>query len=184
MVNGSAGAPAASVRAAAPTDAMAVGAVQARAWRQAYRGVLPDEALDQLSGDLLAPAWHTAITDPPSPRHRVLVACAGTLVVGFAAVAPRRDRDAGEHDGELVELLVDPAHHGAGHGSRLLAAATERLRADGATSVAVWTPVTDEPRRAFLASAGLRPDGASRTLVAADGMVAEQVRLVASLEDG
>jgi GNAT superfamily N-acetyltransferase len=182
VVNGSAAAPVASVRPAAPADAVAIGAVQARAWRQAYRGVLPDEALDQLSADRLAPAWRLAVTDPPTPRHRVLVACTGELVVGFAAVAPRQDGDATEGDGELVELLVDPAHQQAGHGSRLLAAAADLLREHGATSVAVWTPVVDGPRRAFLASAGLQPDGAARTLAAPDGTIAEQVRLVASLE--
>jgi GNAT superfamily N-acetyltransferase len=177
-----AGSPAqASVRPAVPADATAIGSVQVRAWRQAYRGLLPDKALDQLSAERSADAWRSAIIAPPSPRHRVLVACASDLVVGFAAVAPRRDRDAAEHDGELVELLVDPAHQGAGHGSRLLAAATDVLRESGVTTIAAWAPTADEPRRAFLASAGLQADGARRTLAAADGTQAEQVRLIASL---
>jgi GNAT superfamily N-acetyltransferase len=171
-----------SVRPAVAADAVAIGAVQVRAWRRAYRGVLPEQALEQLSPDDLADAWRSAITTAPTPRHRVLVACAADLVVGFAAIAPGRDRDATEQDGELVELLVDPAHQGAGHGSRLLTAAADVLRETGAVTIAVWTPVADEPRRAFLASAGLRPDGARRTLAAADGTHAEQLRLVASLE--
>jgi GNAT superfamily N-acetyltransferase len=170
------------VRPAIPADAVAIGAVQARAWRQAYRDLLPAPALQRLSLDELAAAWRSAIAAPPSPRHRVLVACTADLVVGFAAVAPGRDRDAGEQDGELVELLVDPTHQGAGHGSRLLAAAADVLRETGAATVSVWTPVADGPRQAFLVSAGLAPDGARRTLAAPDGTFAEQLRLVASLD--
>lgn len=173
---------AASVRSATAADAAAIGAVQLRSWRQAYRGVLPGTTLDGLSAERLAQAWRAAITAPPSPRHRVLVACAADLVVGFAAVAPRLDRDAAGPDGELVELLVDPAHQRTGHGSRLLAAAADVLREGAAETIAAWVPLADEPRRAFLTSAGLQPDGAHRTLASLDGTEAEQVRLVASLE--
>lgn len=169
-----------SVRPAVAADAPAIGAVQARAWRQAYRELLPGPVLAELTADRFADAWRPAITDPPSPRHRVLVACSGDFVVGFAAVAPRADRDAAPGDGELVELLVDPAHQGGGHGSRLLAAATDTLRETGALTVAVWTPVADEARLAFLGAAGLQPDGARRTLASPDGTQAEQLRLVAA----
>jgi GNAT superfamily N-acetyltransferase len=170
-----------SVRPAIAADAPAIGAVQARAWRQSYLDLLPGAVLAELTADRFADAWRTAISDPPSPRHRVLVACSGEFVVGFAAVAPRADRDAAEGDGELVELLVDPAHQGVGHGSRLLAAATDTLRETGALTVAAWTPVADQPRLTFLGAAGLQPDGARRTLAAPDGTQAAQLRLVAAL---
>ncbi len=173
--------PAVAVRSATSADADAIGAVQARSWLRSYQELLPAPALRQLSGPVLARAWQGALTDPPSPRHRVLVATGDGLVVGFAAIAPSGDPDAGEHDAEVVELLVDPAHQGAGHGSRLLAAATDRMRADGFVAVRVWTPTADAPRRAFLTSAGLQPDGARRTLAAPDGTRAEQVRLSAAL---
>lgn len=173
--------PSGTVRAAGAGDAAAIGAVQARAWRQAYRDVLPPQVLQALSAEALADTWRAAITAPPSPRHRVLVACGDDLVVGFAAVAPARDRDAAEADGELVELAVDPAHQGRGHGSRLLAAATDTLREAGAATVRAWVPAADRPRHDFLVSAGLRPDGATRTLAAPDGTQAEQLRLSASL---
>jgi GNAT superfamily N-acetyltransferase len=181
--------PPGTVRPAAVTDAGAVGAVQARSWRQAYRELLPADTLgalseQALSEQALADVWRSAIVAPPSARHRVLVACRDELVVGFAAVAPARDPDSLPTDGELVELAVDPAHQGQGHGSRLLAAATDVLLEGGCTTVRTWVPVADRPRQAFLASAGLHPDGARRTLAAADGTQAEQERLAASLDAG
>lgn len=160
----------ASVRPASPGDADAIGAVHARAWRGAYRDLLPPAVLAGLTAAPLAAAWRSAITAPPSSRHHVLVAASGSTVVGFAATAPSGDRDAREEeDGELVALAVDPAHQRAGHGSRLLSAAVATLREDGFTRISTWSPVSDRPRTAFLTSAGMVLDGARRSLPLPDG---------------
>jgi ribosomal protein S18 acetylase RimI-like enzyme len=166
------GAADASVRAAGAADVPAIGSVQSRAWRAAYSRLLPAEVLDALAADSLAEAWRPAVTAPPSPGYRVLVACAGPTVVGFAACQP---------DGELVALVVDPAHQRSGHGSRLLNAVVDLLREDGAASVSTWSPVDDAPRLAFLASAGLAPDGTRRTFELPGGGVLPELRLVAAL---
>jgi GNAT superfamily N-acetyltransferase len=173
------GGPDTSVRPARPGDVPAIAAVQARAWRSAYDGVLDAGTLAALTPDALAGPWHEAVARPPSARHAVLVAVADELVVGFAAAAPSEDGDAGADDGELVALAVDPAHQRAGHGSRLLSAAADHLRQAGLRSVAAWTPEGDLPRRAFLASAGLREDGAVR---AYQGQDLTEVRYSATLD--
>jgi GNAT superfamily N-acetyltransferase len=171
----------ASVRPARAADADAIGAVQARCWRSAYRGVVPATVLDQVSAAAIAPHWHAAITAPPSPHHHVLVACAGSTVVGFAAAGPSGDADAADADAELLALEIDPSHQRAGHASRLLAAAVDLLRTDGSTVLRVWTPDADTARHAFLVSAGLRADGAQRLLRGDDDSEAGQTRLSAAL---
>lgn len=168
------------VREAHAGDVPAVAAVHARAWRAAYPDLLDAGTIDALTPEALEGAWRAAVTSPPSDRHAVLVALADDLVVGFAAVAPSGDADAGEGDGELVALAVDPVHQRAGHGSRLLAAATDRLRAAGFTAVAAWTPAPDTPRRAFLAAAGLAEDGATRAYAGRD---LAEVRYTATLPE-
>ena len=169
-----------SVREARAGDVPAVAAVHSRAWRAAYADLLDAGTLAALTPAALEGAWRAAITSPPSPRHAVLVALSDDLVVGFAAVAPSEDADAGEGDGELVALAVDPLHQRAGHGSRLLSAATDRLREDGFTAVAAWAPRPDTPRRAFLASAGLVEDGATRAYAGQD---LTEVRYAAALPE-
>jgi GNAT superfamily N-acetyltransferase len=168
----------AAVRPARAGDAAAVGAIQARAWRQAFGAVLPGGALDEHA---LADAWADAITDPPSPRHAVLVATSGATVVGFVAVTPAEDPDLGDDVGEIRVLAVDPAAQRAGHGSRLLSAATAMLRDQGVTGVVVWLPLPDAVMQNFLASAGMVADGARRTLAAPDGGTVTQLRLTAAL---
>jgi ribosomal protein S18 acetylase RimI-like enzyme len=170
----------ASVRPASVADTAAIGAVQARCWRAAYTGLAPHEALDRLDAAALADRWRAAVTAPPSPRHAVLVACTGSTVVGFAALAPSTDADAADTDAELVALEVDPLHQRAGHGSRLLAASVDTLRESRFSDLRVWCPDPDEARHAFLVSAGLRADGASREL-SGDGASVTERRLSAAL---
>jgi ribosomal protein S18 acetylase RimI-like enzyme len=112
----------------------------------------------------------------------LLVGCAGDQVVGFVAVGPSSDRDAGETSGEVLALGVHPEARGCGHGSRLLNAAVDTLRGKGFQSMTLWLLAQDEDTRAFLTAAGLTPDGAYRDRVIDDnGKLAREVRLTADL---
>ena len=175
------GAADASVRPAVAADAGAVAAVQARAWRRAYAAVMPAEAAGRLTADLLLERWTAAVTHPPSDHHHVLVASAGTLVVGFAAVAPSGDPDAGPADAELVALEVDPSQQRHGHASRLLSAVVSTIAPDGFEVLRIWCLTQDEPRRRFLTSAGLRPDGAGRQMRGDGGRRIREERWSAAL---
>ena len=147
-----------SVRPATAEDEAAIGAVQLRAWRVSHRALLGDEVLEQLDVMAIRQQWAQAITSPPSSRHRVLVACAGARLVGFAAAAP------GDDAVEVLALEVDPDHQRGGHGSRLLAACVDLAREDGAAVLQTWVLDGDVAREQFLSGAGLGADGARREL--------------------
>ena len=172
----------ASARIARPNDAAAVGMVQAAVWRAAYGEILPQEIVDQFEPASFARVWRDSLKTPPTPRHVLLVGCAGDQVVGFAAVGPSTDRDATETSGEVLALGVHPEARRSGHGSRLLNAAVDTLRGKGFQSIALWLLAQDEDTRAFLTAAGLSPDGAYRDrVVDDDGTLAREVRLTADL---
>lgn len=141
-----------SVRPAVAGDEAAVTDVQVAAWRAT--GVLGEGVLEQLDVPAMRERWASAITSPPGPGFAVLVALAGPTVVGFAAVSP----------GQVLSLEVLPESQRGGHGSRLLAAAVDRLRSDGSDTVTTWALVDDTARAQFLAASGLGEDGRSRTL--------------------
>jgi len=148
-----------SVRPAVPGDDAAITRVQLRAWRLSHARSLGAEVLDNLDVAAVREQWTHAVQAPPSPAHRVLVACDGPQVVGFAATAP-----AGEDTVEVLALEVDPDHQKGGHGSRLLAACVDLARQDGARSVRTWVLDDDPAREQFLAGSGLGPDGVERAL--------------------
>ncbi|MGB3186420.1 MAG: GNAT family N-acetyltransferase [Ornithinimicrobium sp.] len=174
----------ASVRTGRPNDTPAIGAVQAETFAAAYALILPSQALDQFHPDAFARAWREALTTPPSTAHRVLVACAGDQVVGFAAIGPSADTDgaAPGSAGEVSVLCVHPAARRAGHGSRLLNASADTLTAAGFQAMSGWVLADDDSTRAFATAAGLSPDGAWRDrIVGPDGETVREVRLVAHL---
>jgi len=169
-----------SVRVAWADDATGIAEVQVRAWRREYDGLLPAEVLEAMDPADVAAAWHASLTTPKDARNRVLVALERNTVRGFAVTSPAADPDADPvADGEVVELTVDPDHTRQGHGSRLVQACADTLRADRFTRALVWLSTTDDVRRTFLAEAGWAPDGAHRELdLRGDGEVrVKQVRL-------
>lgn len=151
------------VRLARTSDVDRIAAIQVRTWRGLYGSLLQEAGIALEVADV-AQAWATAILAPPSPTMRVLVATDGEDVVGFAAIGPSLDHDLTGDCGEIHALVVDATAVGAGHGSRLMAASIDHLRAAGYQSAATWTLLIDEPRRAFWQSAGWVPDSARRTL--------------------
>lgn len=172
----------ASVRVARETDAPAVGLVQAAVFKDAYAGVLPDEVVATFEPQAFAAVWRRSLASPPEGVYRLLAACAGDQVVGFASIGPSQDRDASPLTGELTALGVHPAARRAGHGSRLLNAAVDTLRGAGADSLHTWVLARDEDTQAFMAHAGLAPDGAWRDrVVSPDGDTVREVRLVAAI---
>ncbi|MDM7832097.1 GNAT family N-acetyltransferase [Cellulomonas edaphi] len=153
-----------SVRPAVAGDEDTIARVQLAAWRDEHAQVLGADTLDLLDERAVAAQWATAITAAP-PGHRVLVACDGATVVGFAAIAPvAGPDDTAAPGGVILALEVLPAAQRGGHGSRLLAAAVDLLREQGADQVHTWVLDGDDARAQFLRGAGLGPDDTSREL--------------------
>jgi ribosomal protein S18 acetylase RimI-like enzyme len=84
--------------------------------------------------------------------------------------------------GQIAALLVEPRWGRRGHGSRMLAATVDHMRADGLRTAWVWVPEADTASLAFYRSAGWEPDGYARTLEA-DGAAVTELRLHVSLEE-
>ena len=153
-----------SVRMAWADDAAAIAGLQLRTWRTTYADVLPADALPT-DADAAAAAWRGVLSRPADARSRVLVALERNRVVGYAITSAATDPDCDAvSDGELQELTVDPDERGVGHGSRLLQAAVDTLRADRFDRVVLWAIAADDALRAFLGEAGWAPDGAHREL--------------------
>lgn len=157
------------VRPARDSDADAITRIQVRAWRRGYADILPRAALEEATGTAAEKQWRAnwseAISAPPSKRHAVLVATDGGEAQGFAALEPAEDADClPATDAELLALLVDPEAGRRGHGSRLLAASADHLRAHGFVTAVTWVFADDSVSRTFLESAGWGFDTAHRDL--------------------
>ncbi len=174
------------VRPAREPDAAEIARIQLSTWRTAYRRLLPRHVLAQLDEDYLRRQWLAAITQPPSRRHRVLIAVEQgeqDHLVGFAASGPADEAALAPGEPPLpdyvvavTDLLVEPRWGRRGHGSRLLAACVDLWREDGYDTAVAWAYEGDPATLKFLGSAGWQPDGAGRALDVED-MLVPQVRL-------
>ena len=172
-----------SVRVAWAEDAPAIADLQLRAWRERYAGVVPADRLPT-DVDAAAEAWRTSLARPGDARNRVMVALEHDRIVGFAITSPATDPDCDPLvDAELREFTVDPDVRGRGHGSRLLHAAVDTMRADRFQRSVLWLVSTDDDLRGFLADAGWAADGAHRELELEgdDGTRVREVRMHTAL---
>ena len=160
------------VRPARPGDEVAIGGIQVDSWVSSLGERLGRNRHDAFDRDGITQGWADAITKPPTPDHRVFVAICEGSVVGFVAVSP---------PSTIVALEVDPARRRRGHGSRLLAAAADHLRAHGGESMKLWCLERDAVRAEFLQAAGFGEAGMRRELEG-PGLVVPEKLWQASLE--
>ena len=179
------------VRPARMEDLTAIGQVQAatmlaslEAGHTAEHGApLPEGVRAMIAAPVIAAGWEAAVAEPPSPEHHVLVAttaqadAASRTVVGLLGLAPTQSMDAEGHLDEagvqaveVTALGVEPASQRRGHGSRLLAAAVDLARQDGARALVAWAVRGDQSVSRLLSSVGRAPTGAHRVLGVGEGI--------------
>lgn len=157
----------ARIRRAEPSDAREIAEVHIAAWRWAYRGLLPEATLAQLSVEDIEARWQKRLL---GSRREVLVRTQDEKVVGFVGYGPTHDEGADpEAVGEIYVLYVVPQAWRRGHGSALLREAMGRLRGKGHTEVVLWVLHNNEQAIAFYEAAGFGVDGARQVKERADG---------------
>jgi GNAT superfamily N-acetyltransferase len=145
------------VRGAAVHDVPELARVHVASWRETYRGLMPDEVLDDHGFvDRRERFWTAALTDPRFERNQVAVAERGGAVIGVAMSGPPADSDA-DWDTQLYVLYSYASVHGLGAGADLLNAVI-----GPETSAALWVADPNPRAQAFYRKHGFWPDGASK----------------------
>jgi ribosomal protein S18 acetylase RimI-like enzyme len=119
---------------AGPVDAEALGQVHVAAWRETYRGLLPDAYLARMSPEAHARRFARALLRPGADEVTLAAADRWGLH-GYAQGGPSRRRKPGE--AEIATLYLLRAAQGRGLGRRLLAGAARALAARGANSLVI-----------------------------------------------
>jgi len=151
------------IRLATVEDASALARVHVEAWHAAYRGVVPDSFLEQITvSKREAPFQEFLLKDSPEATY---VAEESEEVVGFLMVGSCRDADVDENNtGEIWGIYIAPKHWRRGIGRRFAAKAQETLKCRGYTEVTLWVLEQNKPARRFYEAVGFRQDGVSKEL--------------------
>jgi ribosomal protein S18 acetylase RimI-like enzyme len=139
------------IRRAEPADAEAIAAVHEASWRGAYSGIIPHRSLNAMIQRRAGAWWSRAIGRAAS----VLVVDIGGDIVAYATLGRNRARELSQ-EGEIYELYIRPEYQGIGIGTRLFAAAREKLAAHGLAGLVVWALEDNGPATSFYEGAGGR----------------------------
>lgn len=134
------------IRLPMPNDLLAIGRVYCSAWKAAYRGIVPDKFLDGLTDENCAPR--------SIPSKGALICEMDGIIVGAASFGARRDQPQPQM-GELYSIYVLPERWRTGAGSALFEAVRNELRADGYSSIFLWTLTENSRARRFYEKMGL-----------------------------
>jgi ribosomal protein S18 acetylase RimI-like enzyme len=138
------------IRPADVSDAMRVAAVYVPSWREAYRYLVPSEALATVDEQ----EWAGRFRLQPDPSRSTLLALNGKRAVGMVSFGPDRDDAV---FGEIYAIYVLPGSQRMGVGSRLLDSALARMKM---RDVRLWCAIANTATREFYERFGFVADGA------------------------
>ncbi len=140
------------IRAAQISDAPGISHVHIDSWRTTYRGIVPDQVLDDLDYDRNAIRQRTLLSDLGEMKCFFVATVDSGRIVGFAIGGPNRIEGTG-YGGELYGIYLLKEYQGQGIGRALVAKIAEWLINRGYNSMLVWV-LDDNPSRHFYEALG------------------------------
>src|SRR5450631_2082792 len=117
--------PTVMLRGARCEDATGIANVHVASWRSTYRGLMPDNFLEQLAVEPRERYW-AGLLCTDNPVQYMFVAESGGQIVGFAAGGAERSGKY-HHQGEVYALYLLAAYQRQGIGRQLVAAVVEQM---------------------------------------------------------
>ncbi len=139
-------------RLAIASDAPAIAKLHAESWRIAYRGMFPDDFLDNDAFEDRANVWRERFADPEREATTLtILAEREDDLVGFAHSIVDEDTTYGTL---LDNLHVRQDEQRGGFGTRLMVQTAERLAASGITHLYLWVLEANDRARGFYQALG------------------------------
>ncbi len=147
------------IRDATVSDAQKISQVHIDTWKTAYRGIVPQDYLDNLSYKEREERWTNILTNleaVKSNKSFTLVAeVEDERLVGFASAGKERSQDP-VYSGELYGIYILQDWQKKRIGTVLVKETVRRLINEGFCSMLVWV-LADNPSRLFYESLGGKP---------------------------
>ena len=144
---------ASTVRPALSIDADAIAAAHVAAWREAYRGLLPDSVLAGLSVAARADQWRRTLARSPAISSVFVAESDSDGIQGFISGGPRRAQGL-IGDAEVYALYVRAQAQRQGLGRHLMRALAGTLSERGFQSLGLWVLRENAAGRGFYARLG------------------------------
>lgn len=137
-------------------DAAVIAQILVSSWREAYKGIMPADMLNNLSVERQAEGWHKHLV---SGGEAYLLRVSGEYV-GVVEVCEFRDKvEQFIGCGEIPIIYLIPQKFGMGFGSRLIDYALATLMNRGFRKICIWVLDKNERAIAFYRKHGFESSG-------------------------
>lgn len=140
------------------SDVEAIAVLHLASWRSAYRGIVSDQFLNEITIESRMSRWERALSPSDPPLTETTVAVDGNTVLGVCSFGPRR-RPKSSAIGEVYALHVEPALRRHGIGKLLLSDSLTRLANRGFRSAVLWVLRDNSDARRFYEAQGWSTTG-------------------------
>lgn len=143
------------IRKAYPEDAAGITAVHVKTWQTTYRGIVPDDYLDNIQALNWLERWQRDLSEP-EPHQFAFVAedKENSTIAGFVWGGPERNNDP-IYRGELYIIYILQTYQQRGLGRLLVQALVRSLLEVGISSLLLWV-MDANPGRSFYEALGGR----------------------------
>ncbi len=141
------------VREASLPDTTGIARVHVDGWRNAYRGIVPENILDGLSYEQKERQWEETFRRTTHQEFVYVAEDETGHIIGFASGGPALDNNDFQYRGELFTLYILETYQRQGLGHRLFFQVVERLLTLELTSMLIWV-LAENPARRFYEALG------------------------------
>jgi GNAT superfamily N-acetyltransferase len=125
-----------TIRKATIEDADDIGLIHAMSWQIAYKGIIPDDYLLNITPERRAERFRRDILLYPETGYYIALIDENPL--GILIIHKCRDEDKNSNTGEIGAIYLHPNYWGAGYGKQIMDFAIIRLKELGYTNVVLW----------------------------------------------
>jgi GNAT superfamily N-acetyltransferase len=138
------------VRAAESGDAAGLAKVHIAAWKESYKGIMPDSVLDGQTYEKSMQGWIKRLA--PGSGQKNFVALDGIEIIGFSGGGNAREK-IGDFDGEMYAIYLLKKYHHMGLGRLLTKYFAEWLLENNYRGMYLWV-LENNPTRHYYESIG------------------------------
>jgi len=150
------------IRYANEGDAFTLAYIHVNSWKAAYKNIVPDEILDNLSVDKRKLYFENVIKDK---SEIIVIAYKDNVAAGFMTFGKCRDDDKDSSLGEIWGIYLLPEFWRQGIGSELISWGVNSLNDLGYNKVCLWVLEENMRARKFYEKQGFIYDGTSKELL-------------------
>ncbi|WP_242837289.1 GNAT family N-acetyltransferase [Alkaliphilus transvaalensis] len=151
-----------NIRYASVDDAEILGVIHSQSWKMAYKNIVPDEILDNITSDKRTEYFRKALKEG---WEEDAIIYKDNKAVGLICIGKCRDTDKEDLYGEIRGIYLLPEYWNIGIGTQLISWGLNELKKRAYKEVTLWVLEENLNARKFYEKVGFKHDGTVKAII-------------------